>query len=105
MGHAARANAARRADVASGRPPIEWATCVICKTDYPRVPVSGEIERLSVCTTCCVADLARLLRSLPGTVRMLPVVRALAGLPQVREVVGPTVTPSLDLLVMKEQNP
>ncbi len=66
--------------------PVFWSSCEICRLTYPTEAEDRQgVERLEVCQRCCVADIARLMRSHPETVRMLPVVRALQGKSQVRE--------------------
>lgn len=82
MGHAARANAARR--IEQDARVVYWRACVVCALEFPtRCEPKPGLECYDVCPRCCVTDIAYLMRTLPGTVAMLPTVRALQGKPQV----------------------
>ena len=73
MGYAARAQKQPRREVF-------WATCEVCQLEFPTdAKPDPLIERLNICQRCCVADVATLMRALPGTVCLLPTVRALQG--------------------------
>ena len=82
MGRAARVNVAIRADQAMRS--VYWYTCVVCRLEFPsQFAPQPDLTHLDVCPRCCVADIAYLMRTLPGTVAMLPTVRALQGKAQV----------------------
>ena len=82
MGREARMNAARAVDLSARE--TFWRVCVVCGLDFPtQWRPDAHVEHLDACQRCCVADLATLMRSHPGTVAMLPVVRALQGKSQV----------------------
>ena len=81
MGRASRAKIAATLQAnMSGRVTVYWARCRVCTLDHPTIVTpSSAVEPVTICQRCFVADITKLMRELPGTVAMLPTVRALQG--------------------------